>query len=438
MAAERLWVARATQVVASLERDEKSQLTLTYQSAVVKARADLPLLSTSLPVREEPYSQSELLPFFEGLLPEGSARDRLAVRLRLEPDDVFGFLREIGRDCAGAYSIVPVGTDLEAARHEGVEWLNQDQLAETVAELATRPLAVEPGEDIRISLAGAQDKMAVVVEGDRIGLPRGTTPSTHIIKPSSTARRGRRGRDLAYPALVANEAFCMSLARESGLTVPDVRVMDIDGEPALLISRYDRDSSNEQIERVHQEDFCQALGVPGRLKYEKDGGPDVSRYLALLRRWSADVADDVAQLVDLIAFNYLIGNADAHAKNFSLLHRNGLRLAPAYDLLSTHVYDHLTKEMATSINGMFDSRAIKPVHWRKEIERLDLSVRLYARRLASLADRVEKGAPAARAQFEGGSVADKQIEQIIGLIRERASVLRGIQELAAEARTTEP
>ena len=101
MAAERLWVARATQVVATLERDEKSQLSLTYQSAVVKAHADLPILSTSLPVREEPYSQSELLPFFEGLLPEGSARDRLAVRLRLEPDDVFGFLREIGRDCAG-------------------------------------------------------------------------------------------------------------------------------------------------------------------------------------------------------------------------------------------------------------------------------------------------------------------------------------------------
>lgn len=106
--------------------------------------------------------------------------------------------------------------------------------------------------------------------------------------------------------------------------------------------------------------------------------------------------------------------------------------------LSTHVYDHLTKEMATSINGMFDSRAIKPVHWRKEIERLDLSVRLYARRLASLADRVENGAPAARAEFEGGSAADKQIEQIIGLIRERATVLRSIQELAAEARPTEP
>lgn len=266
--------------------------------------------------------------------------------------------------------------------------------------------------------------MAVVVEGDRLGLPRGTTPSTHIVKPSPTARRGR---DLAYPALVANEAFCMTLAREAGLTVPDVRVMDIDGEPALLISRYDRDRRNGQVERVHQEDFCQALGVPGRLKYEKDGGPDVGRYLALLGRWSADVADDVAQLVDLIAFNYLIGNADAHAKNFSLLHRNGLRLAPAYELLSADVYGHLSKEMATSINGMFDSRAIKPIHWRKEIERLDLSVRLYARRLANLADRVEHGAPAARAEVEGGPLADQQIEQIIGLIRERATVLRSIQ-----------
>ena len=428
MAAERLWVARASQVVATIERNEEGRLRFYHEPKLVKARAGLPMISTSLPVREEPYSQSELLPFFEGLLPEGSARERLAVRLRLEPDDVFGFLREIGRDCAGAYSIVPEGTDLEAVRDEGVAWLNKDQLAETVAELVDRPLAVEPKEDIRISLAGAQDKMAVVVDGERIGLPRGTTPSTHIVKPSSFARRGRRNQDLAYPALVANEAFCMTLARESGLTVPDVRVIDIAGSPALLISRYDRDSKDGQVERIHQEDFCQALGVPGRLKYEKDGGPDAGRYLALLNRWSVDVADDVPQLVDRIAFNYLIGNADAHAKNFALLHRDGLRLAPAYDLLSTHVYGHLSKDMATSINGMFDSRAIKPIHWRKEIARLDLSLRLYASRLANLADRAEHSVSAARAWIEGNSLADRQTEQIIALIHERAAVLRGIQE----------
>ena len=426
MAAERLWVVRATQLVASLERNEDGQIHLTYQAEWVKSRSGLPLISTSLPVRETQYSQSELLPFFEGLLPEGSTRDRLAARLRLEPDDVFGFLREIGRDCAGAYSIVPEGTDLEAARHEGVAWLNGDELAETVSELATKPLAVEPGEDIRISLAGAQDKMVVVQEGERIGLPRGTTPSTHILKPSSSARRGRRGRELAYPALVANEGFCMRLARESGITVPDVSVLDIAGDPALLISRYDRTSRNGQVERIHQEDFCQALGVPGRLKYEKDGGPDAVRFLGLLNRWSVDVANDVADLMDRIAFNYLIGNADAHAKNFSLLHRDGVRLAPAYDLLSTYVYGHLTKDMATSINGMFDSRAIKPIHWTKEIARLDLSVGFYAGRLSRLADRVEHGLAAAAAWIEQYYQANRHIEEIIALVHDRAAVLRGI------------
>ncbi|TAN35079.1 type II toxin-antitoxin system HipA family toxin [bacterium] len=425
--AERLWVTRTTELVATLERNGDDQLRLIYQPDLVKSRAELPVISTSLPVREAPYTQSELLPFFEGLLPEGSARDRLAVRLRLEPNDVFGFLREIGRDCAGAYSIVPEGTDLEAARHEGVEWLNADQLAETVSELATRPLAVEPGEDIRISLAGAQDKMAVVRDGERIGLPRGTTPSTHILKPSSSERRGRRGRELAYPGLVANEGFCMTLARESGIAAPDVSVIDIGGDPALLISRYDRASRNAQVERIHQEDLCQALGVPGRLKYEKDGGPDAGRYVSLLNRWSVDVADDVPELIDRIAFNYLIGNSDAHAKNFSILHQDGVRLAPAYDLLSTHVYGHLTKDMATSINGMFDPRAIQPVHWRKEMAKLDLSVRLYASRLARLADRVEERLSAAVSWIETHSLANRQIERIIALVHERADVLRGIE-----------
>src|SRR5260370_37583709 len=106
--------------------------------------------------------------------------------------------------------MVPFGTDLEAARHEGGEWLKEDELAETVAELATRPLAVEPGEDIRISLAGAQDKMAVGVEGDRIELPRGTAPSSHIIEPSATASRGRLGRHLDEPALAPNGPLGMS------------------------------------------------------------------------------------------------------------------------------------------------------------------------------------------------------------------------------------
>jgi serine/threonine-protein kinase HipA len=433
VAAELLWVVRATDHVATLERSDDGQIRLTYQAESAKSRAGQPLISTSLPVREEPYSQRELLPFFEGLLPEGSARDRLAVRIRVEPDDVFGFLREIGRDCAGAYSIVPDGTDLDKARHEGVEWLDADGLAQTVAELATTPLAFEPGEDIRISLAGAQDKMAVIRDGDRIGLPRGTTPSTHILKPSPSARRGRRGRDLAYPALVANEGFCMTLAREAGMVVPEVSVVDIADDIALLINRYDRISKDGNVERVHQEDFCQALGVPSRLKYEKDGGPEVLRYVALLNRWSIDVAGDIPELIDRIAFNFLIGNSDAHAKNFAILHHDGVRLAPAYDLLSTHVYPQLTKDMATSINGLFDPRAIEPIHWRKEIAKLDLSVRLYARRLFDLAERVEASLPAAFNWVETNSLVNRQIHEITALVHERAAVLRGIEEAPGDS-----
>lgn len=210
---------------------------------------------------------------------------------------------------------------------------------------------METSEDIRISLAGVQDKLAVVVNpSGRIGLPRGTTPSTHILKPASTERRGRRGDRLAYPALVANEAMCLTLARHAGIEVPELQVLNVDDEPALLIARYDRRGLDGRLVRLHQEDFCQALGIPSRQKYEADGGPGLGQALDLIRRYSSQVVEDTDAFVDRVAFNYLIGNCDAHAKNFSLLYaRDGTRLSPAYDLLSTEVYDHLSRKMAMSI-----------------------------------------------------------------------------------------
>jgi serine/threonine-protein kinase HipA len=271
--------------------------------------------------------------------------------------------------------------------------------------------------------------MAVVVESERIGLPRGTTPSTHILKPTSAARLGRRNERLAYPGLVANEAFCMVLAGRAGLTTPTLDVVEIDGDPALLIERYDRATRAGAVVRLHQEDFCQALGVPSRLKYEKDGGPGLREHLRLLDQRSSDVLTDIPALIDRVAFNYLVGNADAHAKNFSLEHEPDSRLTPAYDVLSTYVYEHLTKNMATAINGMYDSRAIQPVHWRREIARLGLNTRLYAQRLADLADRVERALPEARGWVQQRSLSDPRLDRVVELIERRSVVLRAVREV---------
>lgn len=385
------------------------------------------MISASLPVRAEPYAEAALLPFFDGLLPEGLARERLATRLRLDPADVFGFLREIGRECAGALSVVPEGADLGAVGTEGVEWLDDAKLAERIADLTTRPLADEPAENIRISLAGAQDKMAVVVDAARIGLPRGTTPSTHILKPASVERRGARGDRLAYPSLVANEAFCTVLAERAGLRTAQLTVREISGIASLLVARYDRVTVNGVVARVHQEDFCQALAVPSRRKYEADGGPAAGAYLELLRRVSVDVLSDQTELLDRLAFNYLIGNADGHAKNFALLYgQAGVRLAPAYDLLSTFVYGHLSKDMAVAVNGMFDGRALQPIHWKKWFSQLDLSARLYSARFADLANRVEAAIPVARAQLLTWKLANGVLDEVVALIAERVRLLRNL------------
>lgn len=425
MAPERLWVIRGNEVVADLERDAQDRLSLRFRPSVVDRAQGAAMISVSLPVREQPYDEPALLPFFEGLLPEGLVRERLATRFRLDPADVFGFLREIGRDCAGALSIVPAGTSLEHIGDEGVEWLDETTLAGRVAELAARPLADEPAENIRISLAGVQDKMAVVVDGDRIGLPRGTTPSTHILKPASAERRGDR---LAYPSVVANEAFCTVLAANAGLRTVRVAARAVSGEAALLIERYDRASAGPRIVRVHQEDFCQALGVPSRRKYESDDGPGVAAYLDLLRRVSVDVLSDQPELLDRVAFNYLIGNADAHGKNFSILHdEGGARLAPAYDLLSTFVYPHLSKEMATAVSGIFDAAILKPVHWHKWFSQLEVSDRLYSARFADLAERVETAIPMARQEVTAWTLGNGVLDGVVKLVAQRVQLLKGLR-----------
>lgn len=437
--AERLLVIYGTQVVATLVRKDDSGLELTYSDVTLENAAGRVLLSASLPVRREPYNAAELMPFFEGLLPEELVRRRLAARLQIDTGDVFGFLREIGRDCAGAFSIIPEGVDPVTAEKEGVAWLSQDDLVVAIQDLAVRPLGVEPGEDIRISLAGAQDKLVVVVMDGQVGFPRGTTPSTHILKPASQlAIEGRRR--LAFPALVPNEAFCMKLAALSGLDVPAVDLMTVGGEFVLIVPRYDRQSADGRTRRLHQEDFCQALGVPSYRKYEKDGGPGLRDYLDLVRRYSSRVIDDEPQLMDRIAFNYVIGNADAHAKNFALLYPElGVaQLAPAYDLVSTYVYGHLTHDMATSINGMYDSRGILPVHWHKEFGRLGLKERLYASRMKDLADRVRAALPQAMAWLEGKGAQEDLIDSIARLVTERTHILGQIYHPAAASRPAPP
>ena len=297
--------------------------TFTYHGDYVRAGA--PALSVTMPLREEPWVGAVARNWFCNLLPEGAVRQAVVQRLRIPHDDDFALLAAIGGECAGAVSLRVPGAEQAAVDDgetdlEAVLFLQGDVGGEGSWALAGTPM--------RLSLAGAQDKLAVVAEADgRLRLPHRGEPSTHILKPDSRHFRGLRDA----------EALGLALARAVGLDAAAGRLVDVLGQPALLIERYDRvRASDGTLHRLHQEDFCQALGYPDGLKYEASGGPGLAACSALVRKLALG-PKAVQGLLDWVVFNVLIGNADAHAKNLSLLcDREGRRwLAPLYDLVPT-------------------------------------------------------------------------------------------------------
>lgn len=432
MPTETLEVFYRDQRVATVSRDDNLQLALQYDSQLLVHSTDLPALSLALPLRAESYPSGPARAFLDGLLPEGGVRQIIAQQRHLDPTDTFGLLALIGRDCAGAFSIVPSG-EHGLGPEDSVRWLSDAELVQVIEDLPRRPLALDPQAGIRISLGGAQSKLAVVHNaGGPIGLPVGNTPSTHILKPASVTIRGGRGRrahDLAYPFVVDNEAFCMHLAQDAGLSVARTRLIAVAGKLVLEVDRFDRQVRDGQAMRLHQEDFCQALGLHPNLKYqEKTRGASLEALVTILRRHSVRAATDVPAFVELVAFNYLIGNADAHAKNYALLHASeGLRLAPAYDLVSTAVYPDHTRDLALWINAMPDAGGLRPIHWQKELQRLRLGTGAYTQRLVRLAARVQAALPVTEGWARTMKLDERTTQEISATVLKRAPILAGIE-----------
>jgi serine/threonine-protein kinase HipA len=256
--------------------------------------------------------------------------------------NAFGLLEIIGGECAGALSLYPEGEQPPEDDGEGLEPLSEARLVQVLEQLRTRPLL--GGEDgVRLSLAGAQDKLAVCLQDETVALARGGRPTTHILKPFITALDGT----------VENELFCMRLAARMGLPAPEVSMHRAGDIPYLLVERYDRRiGRNGAITRLHQEDFCQALRVPPELKYEEEGGPGTEASLELIASATAKPVADRLAFIRMLIFHYLVGNADAHAKNFALLYTNRTPdLAPLYDVVCTAAYPSLAKKTAMAIGG---------------------------------------------------------------------------------------
>ena len=287
-----------------------------------------PVLSVGLPIGT-PIGPRDMrgLDFFENMLPEGPTLTRMATLAGTRPADTYGILAAFGRDCAGAIIVLSDDERHGQSPRTGYSPMTPDDLRRVIGSLDIAPLGAAPERGFRPSLAGFQRKALLGRAADGTWqLPYGDAPSTWILKP-----------DGPHPMAV-NEATCMALAAVCGLEVPETELLDVAGLPVLAVKRYDRqDSPGGQLPtRVHQEDGCQATAKAPAMKYEEQGGPTLRDLAALLRDFSDP--HDVTDLLRRTTFNMAIGNADAHAKNFSVLHEpdgRTIRLAPLYDALST-------------------------------------------------------------------------------------------------------
>jgi serine/threonine-protein kinase HipA len=363
-------------LVGDLTQDEHGNLGFQYASSWLQNPKAKPL-SQSLPLKTDGFDRNECQGFFGGILPEADQRDTIARNLGISKKNDFAMLEQIGGECAGAVTFMPPGEPLPEAKHS-YHPLDDKTLAETLRKLPARPLLA--GEDgIRLSLAGAQVKLAVhKSQTGKLSIPLGGAPSTHIIKP---AVRG-------YEGIVANEAFCMRLAQAVKLKTANVETGHVEGIDFLLVERYDRKTDANQTIRLHQEDFCQALGKDSNLKYQNEGGPSLKDCFDLLRATSSFQIRDLQALLDAVLFNVLIGNNDAHAKNFSLLYDQGVALAPLYDLICTVAYPDLASKMAMKIGSKYEFDQVLPRHFEAMAEEAGLSKAIVRRRVGELAQTV--------------------------------------------------
>jgi len=372
-------------LVGQLIQDENGQLAFYYAESWLNNAKAVPL-SHSLLLRKEKFSRNECRGFFAGILPDESKREIIAKNLGISAGNDFAMLEQIGGECAGAVTFIPAGEKLPE-RNYSYRPLTGAKLAEILKMLPRRPLMA--GEDgIRLSLAGAQDKIAVHVHANQISIPLGGAPSTHILKPAIEHFEG----------IVFNEAFCMKLAHAIGLQTAKAEVGKVEDIDYLLIERYDRTvlkdaSAAESLERQHQEDFCQALGVIPDNKYQNEGGPSLKQCFDLLRELSSAPVIDLQGLLDAVIFNFLIGNHDAHGKNFSLLYGSETRLAPLYDVLSTAYYPDLAKKMAMKIGGEYESEKVQPKNFDQLADETGLAKPSVKRRAQEVAETVLSKAP---------------------------------------------
>lgn len=386
-------------IVGRLNRETSGAIDFRYDSEWLGRERAFPI-SLSLPLREDRYIGAPVLAVFDNLLPDGEPiRKHIAERVGAQGADTFSLLAALGHDCVGALQFLPEGVDSGPAGGTEAHEVSAADIAHIIRNLGQNPLGVDQDEGFRISIAGAQEKTALLWREGRWYKPSGSTATTHIIKPQ--IGKLPNGIDLSHS--VENEYLCLKLVSALGVPTAEAEISEFEDQKALVVKRFDRRwLPDGRLMRLPQEDFCQALSVASTRKYQPDGGPGMLQIIKLLK--SSDTPEqDIATFMRANIIFWLLGATDGHAKNFSIfLNPTGFRLTPLYDVLSSqpsldaNQIQRKQFKLAMSVgkNRHYLIHQVLPRHFMQTAEQAGISLKSVATIIEELRDTAAKAVSA--------------------------------------------
>lgn len=424
-----LFVYLNARLVGRLRRLASGAIDFQYDESWLGWEHALPI-SISLPLREDRYTGDPVIAVFDNLLPDNEPiRRKVAERVKADGYDAYSLLAEVGRDCVGALQFLHEGQDPGPAGAVDGRALSDDDIARKIRDLAKAPLGVDEDEEFRISIAGAQEKTALLYWKRKWHLPHGTTATTHIMKP----QMGELPNGIDMRQSVENEYLCLKLTAALGLPTAKAEIADFGDQRVLVVERFDRRwRDDKRLLRLPQEDCCQALSVPPTLKYDSDGGPGMTDILDLLKGSDDPDADQRMFLKAQIVF-WLLGVTDGHAKNFSIFLKPGARfsMTPIYDVMSsqpaldTHQIRKNQYKLALAVGDKphYVVDTIVPRHFIQTAEKSSVSGAVIEEVCAELNATAEKAIDATLASLPRG-FPDKLAASITGGMRSRLRLLK--------------
>lgn len=411
-----LFIYFENQKVGTLTRNDDLVYSFSYEERWRTSKNSF-ALSLAMPLEQKDFQNKVTLSFFENLLPEGDLRKILEDDHHLK--GTFEFLEHFGQDCAGAFVIMK-NDNIRVSSNDSVELVeisldtiyNAINSRKSVADVIA---AMDPGY---LSLAGAQDKFPAIYKNNKFYLPTNGAPTTHIIK-TPILREGIKES-------VYNEYYCMQLAQAVGFNIPKCEIL-MGPHPLFIIERYDRIKNKNKISRIHQQDFCQAQGIPSDFKYEAKGGPSLQQNYELILKNVATKQrlPNIENFLNWICFNLLIGNNDSHSKNISFLYReNKNELAPFYDLICTAIYPMLRKNFAFAIGNRTDFSQIGINQFTLLETQLQIKPKTFHTRMNNLISNIQTQKDEVAKQVKSDFPEAKIIRRICELIDKRIKGLR--------------